>query len=266
MRTAPEADTAGPRHCETRSEADLIRSFRRILRLRWGGTRPVGTARSGSNEGNEGPEGDAIKTINTANVSNTNNANHANNGSDTSNSNNGSATMTSPATPASTVGTQDPKRQFLEAFRKEHATTRKVLRAFPREQSAFKPHERSSTAHQLAFTFLMEQKMLLAAFTDTLRLGAGMPPMPDDFEAMLGEFERDFEVLCGVIDAATPESLSTPVKFPVGPGQIGDWPKLQFAWFMLCDQIHHRGQLSVYLRMVGGKVPSIYGPSGDGWE
>jgi uncharacterized damage-inducible protein DinB len=32
---------------------------------------------------------------------------------------------------------------------------------------------------------------------------------------------------------------------------------------MLHDQIHHRGQFSVYLRMVGGKVPSIYGPSGD---
>jgi uncharacterized damage-inducible protein DinB len=40
-------------------------------------------------------------------------------------------------------------------------------------------------------------------------------------------------------------------------------PKIDFLWFLLCDQIHHRGQLSVYLRMAGGKVPSIYGPSGD---
>jgi len=38
---------------------------------------------------------------------------------------------------------------------------------------------------------------------------------------------------------------------------------VDFLWFLLCDQIHHRGQLSVYLRMADGKVPSIYGPSGD---
>jgi uncharacterized damage-inducible protein DinB len=87
--------------------------------------------------------------------------------------------------------------------------------------------------------------------------------MPDDFGAIVDEFERDYERLGDVIETATPESLANPVQFPVGPGQIGAWPKLQFAWFMLCDQIHHRGQLSVYLRMVGGKVPSIYGPSGD---
>ena len=38
---------------------------------------------------------------------------------------------------------------------------------------------------------------------------------------------------------------------------------MAFAWFMLSDQIHHRGQLTVYLRMIGGKVPAIYGPSSD---
>ena len=172
--------------------------------------------------------------------------------------------MTNPsAAPASGAMIPDPQQQFLDAFRKEHATTRKVLRAFPREQSEFTPHERSNTARQLAYTFLLEQKLLMAAFTDTLRLTGKMPPMPDDFGAIVDEFERDFDQLCGIIEAAAPESLTVPVQFPVGPGQVGDWPKLQFAWFMLCDQIHHRGQLSVYLRMVGGKVPSIYGPSGD---
>jgi uncharacterized damage-inducible protein DinB len=172
--------------------------------------------------------------------------------------------MNSPIAPPTAAGAAtDPRQEFLDAFRKEHATTRKVLDAFPREQSEFKPHERSNTARQLAFTFLMEQKLLMAAFTDQLKLTGKMPPMPDDFGAIVDEFERDYERLGDVIETATPESLANPVQFPVGPGQIGAWPKLQFAWFMLCDQIHHRGQLSVYLRMVGGKVPSIYGPSGD---
>jgi uncharacterized damage-inducible protein DinB len=44
---------------------------------------------------------------------------------------------------------------------------------------------------------------------------------------------------------------------------MGDVPKVAFLWFILHDQIHHRGQFSVYLRIAGGKVPSIYGPSAD---
>jgi uncharacterized damage-inducible protein DinB len=44
---------------------------------------------------------------------------------------------------------------------------------------------------------------------------------------------------------------------------MGDVPKMQALWMFLCDQIHHRGQFSVYLRMADGKVPSIYGPSAD---
>ena len=52
------------------------------------------------------------------------------------------------------------------------------------------------------------------------------------------------------------------VQLFVAPKTLGDYPTMEFLWFLLFDHIHHRGQLSVYLRMVG-KVPSIYGPSGD---
>ena len=55
-------------------------------------------------------------------------------------------------------------------------------------------------------------------------------------------------------------SAGDTVKFFTGPKTLGDIPKIDFLWFLLCDQIHHRGQLSVYLRMADGKVPSIYGP------
>jgi uncharacterized damage-inducible protein DinB len=53
------------------------------------------------------------------------------------------------------------------------------------------------------------------------------------------------------------------VPFMTGPKQMGEMSRAQIAWFLLHDQIHHRGQLTVYLRLAGGKVPSIYGPSGD---
>jgi uncharacterized damage-inducible protein DinB len=44
---------------------------------------------------------------------------------------------------------------------------------------------------------------------------------------------------------------------------MGEISRINWVWFLLHDQIHHRGQLSVYLRMADGKVPAIYGPSGD---
>ena len=53
------------------------------------------------------------------------------------------------------------------------------------------------------------------------------------------------------------------VKFFVAPKQMADLRKMDVLWFMLMDCVHHRGQFSVYLRMADGKVPSIYGPSGD---
>jgi uncharacterized damage-inducible protein DinB len=57
--------------------------------------------------------------------------------------------------------------------------------------------------------------------------------------------------------------LEGTVTFYVAKGVLGDMTVSDFAWFMLFDQIHHRGQLAVYVRMAGGKVPSIYGPSAD---
>jgi len=47
------------------------------------------------------------------------------------------------------------------------------------------------------------------------------------------------------------------------PKTLGPITRMNWLWFLLHDQIHHRGQLSIYLRMAGGKLPSIYGPTAD---
>ncbi len=57
--------------------------------------------------------------------------------------------------------------------------------------------------------------------------------------------------------------LRDTVQFLVAPKTMGNVPKLDFLWFLLHDQIHHRGQFSVYLRMADARVPSIYGPTAD---
>src|SRR3954463_4987558 len=68
-----------------------------------------------------------------------------------------------------------PKQMFLDTFVPEHATTLKVLRAFPGDKGDFKPHERSQSALMLANTFVIEQMLISMALTDTLSLGSGFP-------------------------------------------------------------------------------------------
>jgi uncharacterized damage-inducible protein DinB len=65
------------------------------------------------------------------------------------------------------------------------------------------------------------------------------------------------------VSKATDAECNRIVQFPVGPGKMGDFRAMDVFWTTMMDQIHHRGQFSVYLRLVGAKVPSIYGPTAD---
>jgi hypothetical protein len=156
-----------------------------------------------------------------------------------------------------------PKAQFLDAFEREHATTIKVIRALPPGQSEFRPHPRSQCARELTFTFVMEQAMISLAIRDQLKLGGGFPKAPTDFGMIVDQFESDYNALVELIKKSPDKAFEGTVDFPTGPGKIAPWPKLAFMYFLLSDQIHHRGQYSVYVRMAGGKVPAIYGPSAD---
>ena len=156
------------------------------------------------------------------------------------------------------------KQQLIDTFSRESAKTLQLLRALPSGQSEMRPHERSKSARELAWTFVIEQSLLTRALKDEpMFTGGGPPSAPADFESIVRQFERDNTSVEQLIRSISDAKLSTTLKFPTGPGQMGDWTKTAFAWFIISDQIHHRGQFSVYLRMAGGKVPAIYGPSAD---
>lgn len=165
-----------------------------------------------------------------------------------------------------TGGAPSPKQQFLDAYEKEHATTMRVLDAYPEDKLDLQPHGKLKTARELAWVFVMERMLGTMVYNDAFADAppAGEPPAAPEswaeLRAALGKAHRDFGDL---IRSASDEDLQEKVKFFVGPKQMGDYSRLEFCWFLLCDEIHHRGQFSVYLRMADGKVPSIYGPSGD---
>jgi hypothetical protein len=165
--------------------------------------------------------------------------------------------------PVSAPGLPSAKQQFTDVYLKEHQTTLKVLRAYPADRADYQPHPRSNTALKLAWTFVVENNIALAALRGPLNLGRGFPPPPATLSEVIAAYESSARELLNTL-AETPDSrFGETIQFPVGPQAIGDYAVIEFIWFMLMDSIHHRGQLSVYLRCVGGKVPSIYGPTAD---
>lgn len=160
-------------------------------------------------------------------------------------------------------GSRSVRQQILDTLEQETATTLKVLNAYPAEQSELRPHPVAKNARELAWMFALEQSLAAAALRDSLELGGGFPPAPDTLAEAVAAFEQSRKDLIDLLSEGSDDVLDGTVRFFTGPHQMGDIPKPAFMWFLIHDQIHHRGQFSVYLRMAGGKVPSIYGPSAD---
>lgn len=176
--------------------------------------------------------------------------------------------MTAPSAAASPTasGTTSPKRQFLDTYEREHAITMKVLRAYPPEKADLRPHPKCKTARELAWIFFQERGLGAAGLNDAFAKGVpNTPPAPppEKWEDMLAAIEKAHVDFRKTFESFSDEQLHQPIKFFGGPKMLADYPRLTFAWFLLHDQIHHRGQFSVYLRMADAKVPSIYGPTAD---
>jgi len=152
-----------------------------------------------------------------------------------------------------------PKEALLKMLKKETATTLKTLRAFPAGKDDFKPHDRSSNAKKVASTFVFEMYLLeMHLFGEAIDRTRFQTYNPANIQAAADDFEKEANRVISRFEQMAEQDLQKTVTF-AGHTFIAD----EFAMMMIHDQIHHRGQLSVYVRMAGGKVPSIYGPSAD---
>ncbi len=166
-------------------------------------------------------------------------------------------------TPHSGAPMINPREQWLTVFERENATTLKVMRAYPQDKAEFQPHPIAASARKLMWTFAIEQAFLKQALDGTLTMPPTMPAAPDTMAEVIAAWQKATAEVAALVRAATEEKLGSSITFFAGPGTLSQVPLMQVMWLMLLDSIHHRGQLSVYLRMVGGKVPSIYGPTHD---
>ena len=168
------------------------------------------------------------------------------------------------ATTRDAAGLAAAKEHYLQVYEDEHARTMRVLRAYPADKAEMRPAPALKTARELAWIFAMERGLGKAVMNDAFAKGmpSGKPPeAPASWDEVLAAVEDTHRDFGAFVRALPDEQLAGTAKFMTGPKQLGDVRKMDFLWFLLHDEIHHRGQFSIYVRMAGGRVPSIYGPT-----
>ncbi len=154
-------------------------------------------------------------------------------------------------------------REFLQQrWTAERPAFQRVLHALPLGQFAYSPHERSPSAAQILWTLTLEARAC-RELIDAGETNWEPDPPPIEPEKIVSAFERHTADLGERIGRLDEAAWETKVRFLVHGNLAWEAPLGDLLWFMFFDSIHHRGQLSTYIRPMGGKVPSIYGPSGD---
>lgn len=150
----------------------------------------------------------------------------------------------------------DERSLFVKFWTDESQTTSKVLSRIP-EGSDYRPDPKSRTAQEIAWQIVCEEKMIV----DALESGKAEwtpPPMPASMKDVASAYDAQSADIAKRLKALSDDRWSGNLEFFGGKR-----PAAPMAWSFLFDIVHHRGQISTYLRPMGSTVPRIYGPSGD---
>ena len=157
---------------------------------------------------------------------------------------------------------------LLPEFDREMGQTRKVLDRVPDAQFEWRPHPTSMTLGRLA-EHLAEMPLWATTTMAQSELDM-MTPRPADYTspatraAVLAMFDTNLRAARVNLVNKTDGEFDAPWKLKAGGKEVFTMPKASvMRAFVLNHMVHHRGQMTVYLRMLGVKIPSIYGPSGD---
>lgn len=148
------------------------------------------------------------------------------------------------------------KALFTRFWTDETQSTRKVLARIP-EGSDYMPDAKSRTAQEIAWQIVCEEKMIIEALENGTAEWAP-PPMPSSMKEILVEYDRGSATIPQRWEAVPQEKWEGELEF------FGQRRRAApMAWSFLFDLIHHRGQITTYLRPMGSTVPQVYGPTAD---
>jgi len=159
---------------------------------------------------------------------------------------------------------------LLPEFEHEMETTRKTLERVPEDKTSWKPHDTSMPMGRLAGHIAEMTGFVPATFQgDSFDFAppGGQPTQPTVMTSrkqLLDLFDKNVAAARAAISKASDEELLKRWTLLSGGKTFFSMPRIAVLRSMILNHIiHHRGQLSVYLRMNKVPVPSIYGPSGD---
>jgi uncharacterized damage-inducible protein DinB len=154
---------------------------------------------------------------------------------------------------------------ILMELDQEAKTTQRVLERIPEDKLAWKPHAKSYSLGQLGFHIARGQGFLSDAVSkDTFEIGNMVQPEPKNKQEILDTFAQgtaSAKQTLAKLDDAKIMAIWTATR---NGKVLMSVPRIGFIRAIVLNHFyHHRGQLSVYLRLLDVSVPSIYGPSAD---
>jgi uncharacterized damage-inducible protein DinB len=157
---------------------------------------------------------------------------------------------------------------LLPEFDREMGLTRRALERVPDGHFEFKPHASSVTLGRLAEHLTEMPQWATVTMTQSgIEMTTERSPdyvRPETRAAVLAQFDTYLKAGRANVSGKTDAEFNAPWTLKAGGKEVFTMPKAAVMRnFVLNHMIHHRGQLLVYLRMLGVPVPSIYGPSGD---
>ncbi len=151
---------------------------------------------------------------------------------------------------------------YLPQIRNEQKTTRRVIEAIPADKSGWKPDPKSKSAMELAWHIASSECFFLDGIGKGKYErgdGGGMPANIKTPADLLKWYDENFAKSTAQLTRLRGEDLLRTIDF----FGMFNFPAIVYAGVCCSHSVHHRGQLSTYLRPMGSKVPSIYGPSAD---
>lgn len=154
----------------------------------------------------------------------------------------------------------------LMELEQEAPTTRRVLERVPDDRLGWRPHPKSDTLGQLALHIANVPAAIAELATQpSLDVRTPIPrAQPDSTAQVLAAFDRSIARTRAILSEMPDASLAQPWRMMLGDQELARMPRAALLRSVLLNHwYHHRGQLSVYLRLLDVPVPAIYGRSAD---
>ena len=157
---------------------------------------------------------------------------------------------------------------FIQKWVQEYPAFVRVLKALPAHELDYRPHPRSRSAGELVALLVSSQQSCIQLCKSRKSSYSGLrwqePGGIGKLDEMIATYVRDHDTLASQLETLDDGAWRQQAWLIRGKEEILLKDTVGgLLWIALLDGIHHRGQLSTYIRPMGGKVPSIYGPSAD---